>query len=207
MAGVKRNVAKLGWILICTVLCLALGGVMAPRAVLAGDLSDAGPGSDPLAAPEMPEHPTRVDTGREVYYYHCMPCHGDQGQGLTAEWREVWPEEHQNCWARGCHAGKVGDLGFPIPHDVPAVSGSSATLAAYAPPTTLFDFLLQNHPPQRPGALSSEECWALTAFLFYQNGRVPERGTTRSDLSVGIAAVAVLGLLLGARRGFWMIRV
>jgi hypothetical protein len=200
MASVKHSVEKLGWILTFTVLCLAVGIAVAARTVLAAGLSDAGPGSDPLAAPEMPEHPTRVDTGREVYYYNCMPCHGDQGQGLTTEWRQEWPEDHQNCWARGCHAGKMGDEGFPIPHDVPAVSGSPVALAAVAPASSLFDFLLQNHPPQRPGALSSEECWALTAFLFYENGRLPEGGMTRSDLSVGVAAVAVLGVLASGRR-------
>jgi hypothetical protein len=190
----------LRFIILFASLWLAWGGARLTPSALACGTCDEGPSTDRLAPPEMPEHPTRADIGRDVYYYHCMPCHGDRGQGLTTEWRQVWVEDHQNCWARGCHAGHEGDAGFPIPHDVPAVSGSSEALARYTSADALFDFLLQNHPPQRPGALSADECWALTAFLFQENGRLLEGSASRSGLSVSIAAIATLGLLLGARR-------
>jgi hypothetical protein len=128
------------------------------------------PTVDPLAIPELPEDPTQVDIGRVSYYYNCMPCHGDQGQGLTDAWRETWVEDHQDCWARGCHAGKRGDEGFPLPQTIPAVAGTAGALAHFSSPASLHDYLQQTHPPQRPGALTEEDYWALTAFLLVKNG-------------------------------------
>jgi hypothetical protein len=127
------------------------------------------PTPDPLGTPVMPETASQVDTGRELYFYHCMPCHGDHGQGLTDEWRAMWVEDHQNCWARGCHSGRSGEEGFPIPHDVPPVAGSPQAISRFEAPGDLFDYLVAHHPPQRPGALSEQECWALTAFLLREN--------------------------------------
>jgi hypothetical protein len=157
---------------------------------------------DRLAAPVMPESPTQVDVGRNLYYYHCMPCHGDQGQGLTDEWRQVWEEDHQNCWARGCHSGRAGEEGFPIPRLVPPVSGSTQTIAGLQTADGLFEYLRQTHPPQRPGALLEEEYWALVAFLLYENGRlgpddqVGHGAAQRSALPIEILGGAALGLLL-----------
>ena len=73
------------------------------------------PTVDRLAIPVLPEHPTQVELGSSLYYYHCMPCHGDRGQGLTDEWREVWEEDHQDCWAKGCHSFRDQDEVFTIP--------------------------------------------------------------------------------------------
>lgn len=52
---------------------------------------------DRLAIPELPENPTQVEVGRVSYYHNCMPCHGDEGQGLTEEFREIWEDDHQDC--------------------------------------------------------------------------------------------------------------
>ena len=130
------------------------------------------PTIDRLAAPVMPENPTDVDIGRNLYYHNCMPCHGDRGQGLTDEFREVWVEDHQNCWASGCHGGKVDDEGFPIPKHIPAVIGETATFVRFSETEDLVSYLSQEHPPQQPGVLKPEECQALTAFLLVENGRV-----------------------------------
>jgi hypothetical protein len=120
----------------------------------------------------MPESPTQVDTGRFLYWLHCMPCHGDWGQGLTDEWRQVWVEDHQNCWKHGCHTG-AGDLAsFYIPRQVPPVSGSPQALRAFETAEVLFAFLRETQPPQRPGVLSDAEYWALVAFLLCENGRL-----------------------------------
>jgi cytochrome c len=157
----------------------------------------------------MPESPTQVDIGRNLYYYHCMPCHGDRGQGLTDEWREVWDEDHRNCWGRGCHSGRAGEEGFPIPHFVPAVSGSPQAIAGFETENSLFEYLLQAHPPQRPGALVEEECWALTAFLLHENGRLAEddrigsRTTEPFWLAVGVISGVVLVFLLLAFLILW----
>ena len=52
-----------------------------PASVAVGKAASPTPTPDPLAIPLLPESPTQVDIGRNLYYYHCMPCHGDQGQG------------------------------------------------------------------------------------------------------------------------------
>jgi hypothetical protein len=124
----------------------------------------------------LPDHPTEVQVGEVVYYYNCMPCHGDQGQGLTDEFRQVWVEDHQNCWAVGCHGGRVSDEGFPIPKYVPAVSARPDQLMRFASPENLFDYLQSYHPPQRPGALAEDEYWAVTALLLYENQRLESDG-------------------------------
>ena len=102
-----------------------------------------------------------------TYYYNCMPCHGDQGQGLTDEFREIWVEDHQNCWAVGCHGGRTSDEGFPIPRTVPPVTGIRVSLqsAEY-----LFKYLKETHPPQRPGVLEENDYWDLTGWILYKNG-------------------------------------
>ena len=166
-------------------------------------------GEDRLAEPELPESPTEVDIGRNLYYFHCMPCHGDRGQGLTDEWREVWEEDHQNCWARGCHTGRAELEAFPIPHTIPAVIGSPQALGAFQTADDLFVFLRATQPPQRPGALADSEYWALTSFLLHENGRsLPEAesGATTSGAPVSSAglAFATLAPLLAMLSVAWL---
>ena len=149
-------------------------GEQAPDALdTAAPQSTQTPTPDPLATPVMPESPTQIDIGRNLYYYHCMPCHGDRGQGLTDEWRQVWVHDHQNCWAGRCHSGRSDDEGFFIPRSVPPVSGSPQALQLFQTAEDLFAFLRQTQPPQRPGTLTEAEYWALTAFLLHENGRLP----------------------------------
>lgn len=142
------------------------------------------PELDRLAIPVLPESPTQVEAGRYLYYFHCMPCHGDRGQGLTNEWREVWVEDHQNCWGRGCHTGSPEIGAFFIPRFVPPVSGSPQALKAFETADDLFAFLRETQPPQRPGALSDSEYWELTAFLLHENDRLA------SDTQVGPKALS-----------------
>ena len=125
-----------------------------------------------FAIPEMPENPTQVEVGENLYFYHCMPCHGDQGQGLTDEFRAAWVEDHQNCWARGCHTGRPDEEGFPIPKVVPPVVASQI-VAHFPAAERLYDYLSSQHPPQNPGVLEVDEYWALTAFLWFKNGQLP----------------------------------
>ena len=132
------------------------------------------PTVDRLAIPVMPEEPTEIDIGRNLYYHHCMPCHGDIGQGLTDEWREVWVDDHQYCWGRGCHSGDSKEEGFPIPKFVPAVMGPLPILQNFSTENALYSYLSETHPPQQPGVLESDEYWALAAFLLSESGRLSE---------------------------------
>jgi mono/diheme cytochrome c family protein len=146
------------------------------------------PTPDRLAIPVLPASPTPLDIGRNVYYYNCMPCHGDRGQGLTDEWRAVWVEDHQNCWARGCHGGRVDDEGFTLTRKVPAVIGSG--LKRFQTLDELVAFLRDTQPPQRPGALSEADYDAVAVFLMHENGRPPG--------AAGVDEVAVLSLMVVA---------
>ena len=128
------------------------------------------PIADPLAIPVLPENPTQVQRGEVAYYYHCMPCHGDRGQGLTDDFRSLWVEDHQNCWAVGCHGGRVSDEGFPIPRSVPPVNSPTSILTKFPEAESLYSYLQSTHPPQRPGALEDEDYWDLTGFIRYMNG-------------------------------------
>lgn len=140
--------------------------------------------SDRLALPVLPDNPSQIDLGNYSYYYNCMPCHGDQGQGLTEEFRNLWVEDHRNCWARGCHAGRPKDEGFPIPRYIPGVKH----LARFKDQQALYQYLKATHPPQRPGRLTDEEYWSLTVLLFYQAGRLtPDlvvESTSRSETQI-----------------------
>ncbi len=128
------------------------------------------PTYDPLEEPPLPENPTDFELGRNLYWHWCMTCHGDRGQGLTDEFRGIWEPEHQNCWGRGCHAGRPGDTGFPIPTVVPALVNESH-MAQFASVQELADFLKATHPPQSPGILKDEEYHAIAIFVFTMNMR------------------------------------
>lgn len=155
------------------------------------------PAFDRLATPAVPDNPTPIDLGRHVYYVNCIPCHGDVGQGLTDEWRAVWVDDHQNCWAKGCHGGRVEDEGFPLPHTIPAVIGPEAKMAQHVTSVELLAYLETTHPPQRPGKLEEQEYEDVTAFLWHENGRDTAAASDQpaSVWLVAGGAVATLGIL------------
>ena len=165
------------------------------------------PTLDRLALPVLSEHPSQVETGSSIYYYHCMPCHGDQGQGLTDEWRAVWEEDHQDCWASGCHSIRDADEVFTIPTVIPPVIGSIALENRFSTQEKLFEYLKETHPPQSPGILEDEEYWALTAYLLAKNGVIPPQGeagplakrhaTMRSLASMAVIAAVGIVLIIG----------
>ena len=122
--------------------------------------------------------PAQADEGAQVYYLVCMACHGDQGQGLTEEWRNVVNPADRNCWQSKCHASNHPLEGFKMPEYVPPVVGPGL-ISAFGDALSLHDFLKARMPWQAPGSLSEEEYWQLTAFLIRQNGLDP--GSTPLD--------------------------
>jgi hypothetical protein len=136
----------------------------------AQDVATPTPTYDPLVEPSLPENPSEYDLGRNWYWHNCMTCHGDVGQGLTDDFRAIWPEDHQNCWAHGCHGGHNGDEGFPIPTVVPALVNESK-LAQFSSQQTFYKYLKSTHPPQDPGGLTDEEYQAIVKFVFSLNDR------------------------------------
>jgi mono/diheme cytochrome c family protein len=163
------------------------------------------PTYDPFIETPLPSNPTELELGQNLYWHWCMPCHGDQGQGLADEFRGKWESDHQNCWARGCHAGHEGDMGFPIPTVVPAIVGS-AQLAQFSSLQSLAEYLHSTHPPQRPGILETNEYHAVAVYVFTINQRTlgefpltetptPTSLTPTSSLPPSNQAGSPLGLL------------
>ncbi|MBI5296041.1 MAG: hypothetical protein HY869_11255 [Chloroflexi bacterium] len=140
------------------------------------------PTHDPLIEPILPENPTELELGANLYWHWCMPCHGDVGQGLTDEFRGIWEPDHQNCWDRGCHAGHNGDMGFPIPTVVPAIVIADK-LAQFPSLQALTEYLNSTHPPQHPGILETPEYHAIAAYVFTLNARALEEATPTSTPS------------------------
>lgn len=130
---------------------------------------EATPTIDRLAPPPTVVSPTQADEGAYLYWLHCQPCHGDQGQGLTDEWRMQYPEEEQYCWNSGCHGNNPYEGGFTIPTVVPAVIGDGS-LARFQTLGNLYDYMRVAMPFSFPGTLTEEEYLAITAFLAQRHG-------------------------------------
>jgi len=133
------------------------------------------PTLDRLAKPTTPPNPSQADLGAQDYWLNCSPCHGDRGQGLTDEFRRVYPTEDQNCWLSGCHGRRYYPNGWTIPQVVPALIGVGA-LSKFGNGAVLKAFISAKMPFQRPGTLDDSTYWRLTAFLLRQNGYWPGVG-------------------------------
>ena len=126
------------------------------------------PTVDRLAEPTLPAVPSQADHGAQVYWLSCMPCHGDQGQGLTDEFRATYPPEEEYCWESGCHGANPYESGFTIPKKIPAVIGEQ-TLAKFTDAAQLHAYIRAAMPFWKPGSLTEDESWRVTAFILRQN--------------------------------------
>ena len=130
---------------------------------------DITPTVDRLAQPTLPAVPSQADHGAQVYWLSCLPCHGDRGQGLTDEFRKAYPPEEEYCWESGCHGARPYENGFTLPMKIPGVIGGS-TLAKFADAAQLNAYIRATMPFWKPGSLTEEESWRVTAFILRQNG-------------------------------------
>ena len=130
------------------------------------------PTVDRLAAPPLPAEPSQADLGHQVYYQVCMACHGERGQGLTEEWREIW-EEDSYCWASECHGERHPPQGFEFPQVTSPLVGTG-TFLRFDNAQELHTYLVDTMPWWNPGYLKPEEYWQLTAFLLRMRGVLPE---------------------------------
>ena len=129
----------------------------------------ATPTLDRLAEPTLPAIPAQPDNGAQVYWGYCLPCHGDKGQGLTAEFRKTYPPEEEYCWQSGCHGARPYENGFTLPPTVPAVIGPAA-LRKFPTAANLHGYISAAMPFWKPGILTEEQSWQVTAFLLRDNG-------------------------------------
>jgi cytochrome c len=154
------------------------------------------PTPDRLAQPTLPVPPSQADYGAQVYWLACLPCHGDRGQGLTEEFREVYPAEDRNCWKSGCHGKSPYENGFTLPTEIPPLIGSGA-LQKFPTAANLRGYISATMPFWKPGNLTEEESWQVTAFLLQQNGfwqgtaELNESNAGDVNIPRGLIAVAI----------------
>lgn len=96
----------------------------------------------------LPPGSGSVDAGLSVYEAYCSACHGPRGEaGLNH-----------------VLVGGRDSLGSNAP---------KRTVGSYWPrATTLFDYIRRAMPYPTPGILSTDETYAVTAYLLYENGIV-----------------------------------
>jgi mono/diheme cytochrome c family protein len=150
-------------------ILISLGRNLRPHAAFAAapTLSPT-PTVDRLAEPTLPPNPGQADLGSQAFWLNCLPCHGDQGQGLTDEFRALYPEEDRYCWNSGCHGAHPYQNGWTLPTKVPRLIGEAA-LGKFETAANLHKFISSAMPYQAPGTLDEETYWQLTAFLLRQN--------------------------------------
>jgi mono/diheme cytochrome c family protein len=149
---------------------------------------------DRLAEPTLPAAPSQADYGAQVYWLNCSPCHGDRAQGLTDEFRELYPEEDRNCWNSHCHGNVTYENGFTIPTAVPALVGSGA-LAKFPTAANLYGYIHATMPFQKPNSLTDEEYYQIVSFLLRQNdiidGGMEVNDSNAAQITVSRATPAV----------------
>jgi cytochrome c len=147
------------------------------------------PTPDRLAEPTLPAEPSQADKGAQVYWLSCLPCHGDKGQGLTDEFRRAYPKEEQNCWESGCHGNNPYESGFTLPKTIPAVAGPG-TLQKFPNAFALRSYIFVSMPFWKPGSLTDEEAWQVTAFVLREN----DLWDSKDDLNESNAASISVGV-------------
>ena len=150
-------------------IALLLTGLFLDNGVAATSAQALTPTPDRLAEPTVPASPSQADLAAQVYWLSCLPCHGDRGQGLTDEFRATYPPEDQYCWARGCHGDLPYANGFKLPMTIPAVVSADA-LAKFSDAGQLHAYIRAAMPFWKPGSLTEEDSWKVTAFVLRANG-------------------------------------
>lgn len=161
----------------CLLALMAGAALSLALTVPSGERAEAGqlqpdPTESPaerLAEPTLPADPSVADHGAQDYWLRCMACHGDRGQGLTDEFRRLYPPDHQNCWTSGCHGDRPYQDGFTLPESVPPVIGPQA-LTSFEDAQTLSTYVRAAMPWQEPGSLSGQEYDRIVVFLLRENG-------------------------------------
>jgi S-disulfanyl-L-cysteine oxidoreductase SoxD len=110
----------------------------------------------------LPAGEGSVSRGEEIYQSACAHCHGSTGQG-----------------------GAGGALaGAPLysPAELAADLSLLRTVGNYWPyATSLFDYIRRAMPFDRPGSLTDDEVYAVTAYLLYLNGLVERSGVVDGE--------------------------
>src|SRR5271155_4129141 len=98
-----------------------------------------------------------VHEGEAVYAEKCASCHGPHGEGKPMDQL----------------VGGVGTVGGMKPHK---------TVGSFWPyATTLFDYVRRAMPLNAPQSLTPDEVYAVSAYVLFLNGIVPQDTTLDAD--------------------------
>jgi cytochrome c len=105
----------------------------------------------------LPPGTGSAERGRDLYARHCAACHGASGNEGPAD----------------ILVGGNGSL---------ATARPLKTVGSFWPyATTLWDYINRAMPYDRPGTLSPDEVYAITAYVLHLNGIVGERETLTQE--------------------------
>jgi cytochrome c551/c552 len=179
----RRGAAALALLLACTVAAAqatypGVGRVATPKEVAAWDIDVRADFKG------LPKGSGSVATGQEVWEAKCSSCHG-----IFGESNEVFAPLVGGTTAQDVKTGRVArlnDAAFP----------GRTTLMKVGTLSTLWDYINRAMPWTTPKSLSTEEVYAVTAYLLNMGGVVPD-GYVLSD-----ANMAATQQLLPNRNGF-----
>ena len=128
-----------------------------------------------------------VEAGRRLYAKRCQHCHGSEGAGRPFDRL----------------AGRQPGDDFPFAEN----PGAPRTIGSYWPfATTLFDYTRRAMPSDRPGSLSDQEVYDVTAYLLFLNGLLEEPAVLDRSTLVGIVMPARDRFFRDDRRGGMEVR-
>lgn len=105
----------------------------------------------------LPEGKGRVSEGKRLYEKLCTSCHGPEGTGGTAD--------------------QLAGAKMPLTSDYP-----EQTIGSYWPyATTIFDMIRRSMPMDKPGTLTNDEVYAITAWLLYLNNIIGENDVMNAE--------------------------
>ncbi len=152
----------------------ARGAVQPAAAAPASFALGRAPGRDEISAWDLDVNPDGVGLpsgrasaleGAPVYAAKCASCHGSKGEGIAPNPPIV---------------GRDPRDGFPFGRDQMHVK----TVGNYWPyATTVYDYLQRAMPQDKPGSLTPNELYGLTAWILAENGII-ERQMVLDSLSL-----------------------
>ena len=110
----------------------------------------------------LPEGSGMAGQGRVIFERLCLSCHGPGGLGDSGD--------------------QLAGAQMQLTDEWP-----EKTIGTYWPHApTLFDFIRRAKPMTQPGSLTDSEVYALTAYLLYLNGIIPEGREMNASTLAGV---------------------
>ena len=105
----------------------------------------------------LPPGSGNATQGAKIFADKCAVCHGGDGSGTVAP-----------------KLVKGAQPKTPVPCVSPCISDNNV-IALHAPyATVIWDYINRGMPLTKEGTLKPDEVYALTAFLLYKNGVIPQ---------------------------------